>query len=187
MGGGESLESSRPSAAGWIRSAVAQFERRLTLYATHLLGDVDRARDVVQETFLKLCAQDQNQLQQIEPHLAEWLFTVCRNAAMDVRRKDKHMSYLSDTRFDRSEGETPDPADTVEQRDDASKVFRMLEFLSENQQEVIRLKFQHGLSYQQISNVTGLSVTNVGYLIHTGLKLIRERLKDQQRPSQWRK
>ena len=50
----------------------------------------------------------------------------------------------------------------------------MLARLPENQQEVIRLKFQQGLSYKEISSVTGLSVTNVGFLIHTGLKRLRE-------------
>ena len=41
---------------------------------------------------------------------------------------------------------------------------------------MIRLKFQHGLSYKQIAEVTQLSVSNVGFLIHTGLKALRERL-----------
>src|SRR5947207_15427730 len=34
-----------PEDARFIRSAVTLFESRLTLYATHLLGDVERARD----------------------------------------------------------------------------------------------------------------------------------------------
>ena len=42
----------------WVRSAVARYEGPLTLYAARLLGDADRARDVVQDTFLKLCRQD---------------------------------------------------------------------------------------------------------------------------------
>src|SRR4051812_4931236 len=98
----------------FVRDAVARFEARLTLYATHLLSDVEGARDVVQETFLKLCAQDRLA---IEPRLAEWLFTVCRNAAMDVRRKDRHMNFLSDSRFDASPGAAIDPADAAEAKD----------------------------------------------------------------------
>ncbi len=50
--------------------------------------------------------------------------------------------------------------------------------LPANQQECIRLKFQHGLSYKQISQVTDLSVTNVGFLIHTGLKTLRKQLSE---------
>ncbi len=44
-----------------------------------------------------------------------------------------------------------------------------------------RLKFQGGLSYKQISEVTSLTVTNVGFLIHTGLKTLRQRLSAEQR------
>ena len=62
----------------WVRDAVARFESPLTLYAARLLGDAEAARDVVQETFLRLCVQDRAS---IETRLAEWLFTVCRNRA----------------------------------------------------------------------------------------------------------
>jgi RNA polymerase sigma-70 factor (ECF subfamily) len=61
--------------------------------------------------------------------------------------------------------------------DDAmSHVLRSLRQLPRNQQECIRLKFQGGLSYKQISHFTNLTVTNVGFLIHTGLKTLRQRL-----------
>ena len=45
------------------------------------------------------------------------------------------------------------------------------------QQEVLRLKFQAGLSYQEIAEVTGKSVSHVGVLLHEGLKSIRERVR----------
>jgi len=56
----------------------------------------------------------------------------------------------------------------------------MLEELPENQRAVIALKFQNGLSYKQISQQTGLSVSNVGFLIHTGLKTLRRALEVRQ-------
>jgi RNA polymerase sigma-70 factor (ECF subfamily) len=55
--------------------------------------------------------------------------------------------------------------------------------LPANQQEAIRLKFQHELSYKQIAEVTQLSVSNVGFLIHTGLKTLRQRLNPE-RPNE---
>jgi len=44
---------------------------------------------------------------------------------------------------------------------------------------VIRLRFQNSLRYREIDEVTGLTVTNVGFLIHRGLKTLRERLKSE--------
>ena len=42
--------------------------------------------------------------------------------------------------------------------------------LPPNQQEVVRLKFQNGFSYQEISRITSLSVGNVGF-IFTSLRM----------------
>ena len=70
----------------------------------------------------------------------------------------------------------PGPAAAVEQVEESARVLAMLESLPPTQREVIRLKFQEGFSYREISRISGQSVTNVGYLIHVGLKTLRARL-----------
>ena len=57
-----------------------------------------------------------------------------------------------------------------------SQVLRVLETLPKNQREVIYLKFQCDLSYKEISDITSLSVSNIGFLIHTAIKSIRTQL-----------
>ena len=162
----------------WVRAAVARFEAPLTLYATRLLGgDADAARDVVQETFLRLCVQDRSGL---EERLAEWLFTVCRNRALDVLRKESRMTRLSDDQVQQRASEAPGPLEVVERREASTRVLDLVETLPPNQREVIRLKFQNGFSYQEISRISGLSVSNVGYLLHVGLKSLRHQLLDGQ-------
>ena len=65
-----------------VESAQAEFEGPLTGYAAGLLaGDWERARDVVQDTFIKLHRQDP---ELIRGRLKSWLYTVCRNRAIDV-------------------------------------------------------------------------------------------------------
>ena len=73
----------------------------------------------------------------------------------------------------------PGPATTLERSEAATSLFRLLDALPPNQREVIRLKFQNDLSYREIAEVTQLSVTNVGFLLHTGLKKLRELLREQ--------
>ena len=158
----------------WVRDAVDRFEGPLILYAGRLLAsDRERARDVVQETFLRLCDQDR---QQVQTYLAQWLFTVCRNLALNVRRKESRMTGLSAEAANRRASEQPGPQATAELRDEQSQALSLLDTLPDNQQEVIRLKFQHGLSYRQIQEVTGLPVSTVGYLIHAGLDAIRRQM-----------
>jgi RNA polymerase sigma factor (sigma-70 family) len=171
--------NSGPSAdeSEWIRSAVARFEGPLTLYAARLLGDADRARDVVQDTFLKLCRQSAAEL---HDRLAEWLFTVCRNRALDVLRKEGRMTRLSDENSNGYATTEPGPCETMENLECAAQVMKALENLPPSQREVIRLKFQNGFSYREISRISGHSVSNVGFLIHTGLKTLRRRMADVQ-------
>jgi RNA polymerase sigma factor (sigma-70 family) len=58
----------------------------------------------------------------------------------------------------------------------AGDVFQLLDSLPKNQREVVYLKFQCDLSYKEISEVTRLTVSNVGFLIHTALKNIRKQV-----------
>ena len=51
------------------------------------------------------------------------------------------------------------------------------ESLSEAEQEVLRLKFQDGLKYHEIANVTGRTTNYVGVLIHAAIKKLRAQLQ----------
>ncbi len=74
------------------------------------------------------------------------------------------------------ESRDTDQAEVAERQDTTTRVLEFVDRLTENQQEVVRLKFQHGLSYKEIAAVTELSVSNVGYLIHTAIKRLRTEL-----------
>lgn len=164
-----------PDGDAWVRDAVSRFEGPLSLYARRLLNDAEAARDVVQDVFLRLCARPRGE---VDGHLAEWLFTVCRNRALDVLRKEHRMTRLHDEQVDRCLSPSPGPHDVAEVHDLGARVLSLLETLPPNQREVIRLKFQNGFSYQEISRISGHSVSNVGYLIHAGIKTLRGRLFD---------
>jgi len=157
----------------WIQSVLARYEQPLIRYATHITGDIERSREVVQDTFLKLCRRK-------DPpgvdHLAPWLYTVCRNGALDVRRKEKRMTGIDEARLQEIPTKPDFPA-ALEQNEQLAEVMSVLCTLPANQQEVLRLKFQGDLSYREISRIAKLSVGNVGFLIHTGLKTIRETIR----------
>ncbi len=162
----------------FIEQAILDFESPLIGYATTLLHDTELARDVVQDTFIRLCQQD---LSKVSDNLKSWLFTVCRNRAFDVLRKDKRNQPLEDIRWKKFAGPglQPDESTLRDERD--SQLMKSMNRLTENQREVIILKFQQGLSYQEIHHITGLTTGNIGFLIHTGLKRLREILPDDLR------
>lgn len=168
------MNDSNSEQAAWVRTALDQHEGSLIRYATSITGDVDVARDVVQDTFIRLCSQSREAL---DGHLSEWLFTVCRNRALDIKRKESRMTPLTDQDLQSRESHEPPPDIAAQRSDAAESLLQLVGALPANQQEVIRLKFQSGMSYQEISRVTNLTVTNVGFLIHTAVKALRQKLQ----------
>ena len=70
------------------------------------------------------------------------------------------------------------PEEQLVQLETNDRLLGLLVLLTENQQEVIRLKFQNDLSYREIAEITGMTVSNVGVILHTGLKKLRSLMKD---------
>jgi RNA polymerase sigma factor (sigma-70 family) len=155
-----------------MKALLARFELPLLQYATRIVGDRDRARDVVQETFVKLQKEKRDE---IDGAPAKWLFTVCRNGALNICRKEKRMTYLDQELLDTRESEQPAPYEKLEAKEASGFLLRILGTLPPRQQELLQLKFQNDLSYQEISEITQLSVSNVGVTIHNALKTLRQR------------
>lgn len=157
----------------FVEKALAEFESPLIGYAMGFLHDVEKARDVVQDTFIRLYQQD---IAKVRDGLKTWLFTVCRNRALDVLRKEKRMVSLKEEKLEKIPANESDPLKTADWDERFSQLHHALERLNENQREVIRLKFEQDLSYKEISKITGLTAGNVGFILHVGLKRLRELL-----------
>lgn len=157
----------------FVEDAIDQYESQLIGYATTLLHDADRARDVVQDTFIRLCNQEP---EDVSEYLKTWLFTVCRNRAFDILRKDKRLEPINEIRWKKTASPESSPDHEILARERYDEVMHHLKRLPDNQRECILLKFQQGLSYHEIEKVTGLKQGNIGFLIHTGLKRVREML-----------
>jgi len=157
-----------------MRAVLERHEGPLLSYALRLLGgDLERARDVVQDVFLRLVRADRAE---VAAHLAPWLFRVCRNRALDVKR-DVGRAAEPGADADRGADERDaGPLARLEVVDEVARVHAALARLPEREAELVRLKFEHGLSYDEMGEVTGLTAGNVGFLLHRALRTLRERL-----------
>lgn len=161
----------------WMGQVVDRYEGPLVRYALRITGDLEAARDVVQDVFLRLWQADAERL---EGRLAEWLFRVCRNRALDLHRKDRRLQPMDEPAWRATASPEPSPDNATTLKENTREMLQHLATLPPNQQEVIRLKFQNQLSYQEISQVVRLSETNVGFLIHTAIKTLRQKMRPAQ-------
>jgi RNA polymerase sigma factor (sigma-70 family) len=165
-----------------IEELFAALESPLLTYALRLVGDREVAEDLVQEAFMKL----QRQFAEVrEPR--RWLYRTVHNLALNHRRDnakiiplvpasadsshEPHTSYAID-----ATDESPLPDEQIARIEGIGLVRLSLETLDARSRELIRLKFNEDLSYQQISERTGLKTGHVGYLLHHALKAIAQEL-----------
>lgn len=152
-----------------LKELFEEEEGPLLRYAYGVLGRREVAEDLVQEAFLRL------QVHWVEVNQPKpWLYRCVKNLALNYRRDHRR----------ESDGEVPEQADDSRSPDGelskyeaAGAVRLLLAELPEVERSLIRLKYQEGLAYAEISERTGLSVGNVGYKLHHLLKSLADGLK----------
>jgi RNA polymerase sigma-70 factor (ECF subfamily) len=158
----------------WLQSAFDEHEGPLMRYALRLSGDLERARDAVQEAFLRLGRESAGTLRE---RVRPWLFVVCRNQLLDRVREDHRIIPMEPRDLEQHGGhDLTSPSAGLESRETGSQLARLVNALPAAQREAVRLRFESGLSYQEIADVMDTTTGNVGSLLHTALQTLRARM-----------
>jgi RNA polymerase sigma-70 factor (ECF subfamily) len=71
------------------------------------------------------------------------------------------------------------PYSTFEKEDAMTLVRKKLMELEPRDREVVILKIEHGRTYKEISEIMGLTVTNVGFILHTAIKKLAKAINSE--------
>ncbi len=160
-----------------LTDLFAALESPLLAYAMQLVQQSETAQDLVQEAFVRLHA-DFETVRQPRP----WLYRTIHNLAANHHRKHRKIVPLVQGEGD--DGATidwpddaPAPDQALQRLEAADQTRRCLAMLDERSRHLIRLKFEEKHSYQRISELTGISIGNVGYILHHALKQLADELK----------
>lgn len=119
---------------------------------------------------LQLCEQSPEQL---DDRVAQWLFTVCRNKALDLLRGRQRLPGAEEADLAGCFSREPDPAATAERQDLCGRLNGLIAQLPSSQREAIDL-WTEGFSCRQIAQIAGQSEGNVRVLVHRALKHLRQ-------------
>ncbi len=165
-----------------LRAVILRYERPLISFSRRWVLNLATAQDIAQDTLLRLCQQPPETLQGLlsgeKSRLEGWLFVVARNLAIDVARRSGR-AFPAGSALPARPAPGPTPAEAAAQLDLADRIIAMIDDLPPKQAEVIHLRFEQGLSYKAIADLTGLTSSYVGYLLHEGLKTLRQRAGSQ--------
>ncbi len=104
-----------------------------------------------------------------------WLFRAVRNLALNHIRDHRRETSLDPDHEHASD--TPNPEQNVGRLEAVGTLQLLISELDPQDRMLVTLKYHDNLKYDQISERTGLSVSNVGYKLHHALKNLAASLR----------
>lgn len=158
---------------------VSEYERPLLRYVGLIVYDRDAAQDVVQDAFIRLFRKWPEEMAP-SARLSSWLYRVAHNLAVDYLRKESRLHLLHRRHAeDHEDSAPPDRGRAFRISEEAEKAVGALRGLSLREQQLVVLKVFEEKSYKEISQITGLTVSNVGYILHHAMKKMAAVLKKE--------
>ena len=145
---------------------IERHQKDLFSFIFYKLMDEDLANDIFQDTFMKIIVTLKEGRYNEEGKFILWAKRIAHNLIIDhFRLKAKH-NKVSDSSYDNDEFSIFDllanQEENIEEqlisRQIQEDLMKMLKFLPENQQEVIKLRFFDGLSFKEIADQTNTSI-----------------------------
>ncbi|MBU4212276.1 MAG: sigma-70 family RNA polymerase sigma factor [Kiritimatiellae bacterium] len=156
-----------------FEAVITAHESVLLHYVTRIVNDANAAQDVVQETFIKLFRAWRNGARPTD-NLRPWLYRVAHNAAIDYIRRESRLRRLHEQEASERAAPVQNPGNPPER---VHIVLDHLRHLDPAEQQVLLLRMQEGLSYREISLITGRTEGNIGCMLHHAVKKISVSLK----------
>lgn len=163
---------------------IKKYQNMVFRYVVNRFGDMDEAQDMTQEIFIMT-------LEALpgfrgESKFSTWLYSIMMNYCRNHAKKSRRVTLVS---MNQSRGdeeyqlEFPDNRETPESDvvlDDSLSIMKEeLALLPQDYRDILVLRDIDGLSYNEISDILGIQLSNVKVRIHRGREMLKNRLLDR--------
>ncbi len=162
---------------------VERFKNPLTNFVFRFLGDYEACTDVVQETFVKVYRYKDSYNSVAK--FSTWIYTIAGNLARTEYQKRKRRKFLSINSFGENKDENFDIPDESYRPDVMTDsgikdeiIQKALQKVSPVYREVVILRDVQDMSYEEIAEITGITVGTVKSRINRGRAQLQKLLKD---------
>ena len=180
---------------GAFTELVEKYKQPVMNLAYRTVRDLTEAEDLAQNVFVQVYKSASRY--KTTAKFSTWLFTIARNLCLnEIRRRSRHPAESMDAPHPDQDDQplqqfedkaTFSPPENVLQGELAQQIDSALADLPENQRSAILLCRQEELSYEEIAEVLGCSVSATKSLIHRGRETLKERLKAYLRTGETKK
>ncbi len=165
------------------RELVRRYQRPVFNLIVRMVRDSALAEDLSQETFIKVFSH----LDKYDASykFANWILKIAHNTAIDsLRRRRPPTSPLEDEegrQVDAADHETPGPFAVVERRELGRMLDAAIDRLRPEYREVVVLRYQEDLGYEEIADILDLPLGTVKSYLHRA----RAELAEMVRAAGW--
>ncbi len=158
---------------------IEQYQHRLLRYLVYLSGNRELAEDLFQETWIRVLERGHQYDGKHE--FSTWLYAVARNLTIDFLRKKNPVSLdglMGDEEHAPLEPADPRPMawEVVQRQQQAEHIGAALLSIPVEYRETVVLRFQEGLSLDEIATVTRAPLGTVKSRLYRGLNMLMSQL-----------
>ena len=167
---------------------IERHQKEIFTYIFYKLMDETLANDIFQDTFMKIIVTLKEGRYKEEGKFVLWAKRIAHNLIIDYYRLKAKHSKVSETSYENEEFSIFDLISVQEENIEEQLVsrqiqhdlMRMLDYLPENQQEVIKLRFFDGLSFKEIAEQTETSINTTLGRVRYALINLRKIIDEHQ-------
>jgi RNA polymerase sigma-70 factor, ECF subfamily len=164
---------------------IEKYQHRLLRYLISITGQRELAEDFFQETWVRVLERGHQYDGRHE--FSTWLFTIARNLVLDQLRRKRPLSLdtlpaRNDSpdaaaSFDIPASAQPSAFDATVQREQNEQISAGMQHIASEYRETLVLRFQEGMSLEEIANVTGAPLGTIKSRIYRGLTALEPWVK----------
>lgn len=150
-----------------------KYNKSLIKMTTLITGSIDTAKDIVQETFVRLL---NGRIKHQEGNFKSYVTTIAFRLALKEKSRSLRILEIKENHF---EDTSSSPIEKQITEENQKHIFQAITSLPEHQRNILVLRFYGEHSYEVISEITQLPLGTVKSRIFYAVKACKEKLKEK--------
>lgn len=161
-----------------MRAVYATYIRYLSAVCSRYIINTEDAKDVLQESFLKIMSGIASFDYRGKGSLKGWLTKVTVNEALKFLQRGNRLNFVEISLSDHDHSEDDPEIDTIP----ASEIFRMIRELPDGYRTIFNLYVVENKSHREIASLLNISESTSASQLHRAKSLLAARIRQYNNP-----
>jgi RNA polymerase sigma-70 factor (ECF subfamily) len=149
---------------------------RIFAFLRRLCGNDEDAADLTQRTFARAWSALPSYAGRSS--FSTWLHGIARNQHVDWRRKGSRTEAQTDEWWENCAGDGPDPFENAAEREQARRLYALVDKLDDNAREAVHLHYYQGLSLKETAEALELSPSTLKYRLREAVNFLKSKMSE---------